>query len=166
MLPGGVDYVEILQQSVSVEFTFEEERQRKVRYFILIVCKIDSLLFWYVNSYHCNISFCLSAPFKRSVGALEQQCTTISIISDECVEDDETFHLQLSTADESVMLNPATAYITIVNNDCKWFIDLCPAVSRKKTANIYWEPTSLLPGLPHTHIRSIMGLKTILIILL
>ena len=88
-------------------------------------------------------SFCLSVLFKRSVGAPEQQCTTISIISDECVEDDETFHLQLSTADESVMLNPATAYVTIVNNDCKWVffvvvVDLCPAVIRKRQ-QIYTE---------------------------
>ena len=102
---------------------FWRGRTKEGKIVYTIVCKIDSLFFWYVNSHHCafiNILLCLSAPFKRSVGALEQQCTTISIISDECVEDDETFHLQLSTADESVMLNPATAYITIVNNDCKF----------------------------------------------
>ena len=64
----------------------------------------------------------LSPIFKRNAPVPEQQCTTISIISDECVEDDETFHLQLSTADESVMLNPATAYVTILNNDCKFWL--------------------------------------------
>ena len=74
-----------------------------------------------------NKHFILFAPFKRSVATPEQQCITISIISDECIEDDETFHLQLSTTDESVMLNPATTYVTILNNDCKF---LRPSLSK------------------------------------
>ena len=101
----------------------DEERQD---IFIVIECKIDlhTCRMKIVNV--INISFHI-APFKRSVSATEQQCTTISIISDECVEDDETFHLQLSTHDESVMLNPATANVTILNNDCKF---LRPSLSK------------------------------------
>ena len=78
--------------------------------------------------------FSLSAIFKRTV---EQQCTTISIISDECVEDDETFHLQLSTEDESVMLNPATAYVTIHNNDCKFSIDCLVVIEKGSKYRTY-----------------------------
>lgn len=93
------------------------------------IYNIVSLLAW--GSLKVAIIYdCLSPIFKRSVSATEQQCTTISIISDECVEDDETFHLQLSTEDESVMLNPATAYVTILNNDCKFWID-CLVVIEK-----------------------------------
>ena len=84
-----------------------------------------------------NVSFCFSTPFKRSVAAPEQQCTTISIISDECVEDDETFHLQLSTEDESVMLNPATAYVTIHNNDCKFSIDCLVVIEKGSKYRTY-----------------------------
>ena len=105
--------------------------------------------FWYVNSQHSafiNISFCLSVLFKRSVAAPEQQCTTISIISDECVEDDETFHLQLSTADESVMLNPATAYVNILNNDCKFLRPSLGKVHKNIRKTCREAAVLLLPG--------------------
>jgi len=57
---------------------------------------------------------------KRSVGQ-SQQCTNISFISDTLVEDNETFHLLLSTMDEGVILNPTTAYVTITDNDGQLF---------------------------------------------
>ena len=62
------------------------------------------------------VMFYLFTLPKRSVGPI-QQCTTISIISDDLVENAETFHLLLSTMDEGVILGPARAYVTITDND-------------------------------------------------
>jgi len=67
--------------------------------------------------------FYLLPPPKRSVGPI-QQCTTISIVSDDLVESAETFHLLLSTMDEGVILSPATAYVTITDNDGQLLIYL------------------------------------------
>jgi len=73
-------------------------------------------------SVYCVMFHLLPLP-KRSVGPI-QQCTTISIISDDLVENAETFHLLLSTMDEGVILSPARAYVTITDNDGQLLIYL------------------------------------------
>ena len=74
---------------------------------------------------------------KYSRGLLSSSAPPSPSISDECVEDDETFHLQLSTEDESVMLNPATAYVTIHNNDCKFSIDCLVVIEKGSKYRTY-----------------------------
>ena len=106
--PGGVDYVDIIQQSMSLDFTFDSSRKKVVKTLSFQGCAKALLL--------TLPPPLLSPPFKRSP-ASSQQCTTISFISDDLVEDDETFHLLLNTTDERVMLYPATATVTITSND-------------------------------------------------
>ena len=60
---------------------------------------------------------------KRS--ALDyQQCINITILSDDIVEYDESFYVQLTTDDEydQVILSPNEAEVIILNNDCKLLI--------------------------------------------
>lgn len=54
---------------------------------------------------------------KRSVVYEEQQCITLSTLSDILVEDTEEFNLVLSTDDSLVMLSPASAVVYILDND-------------------------------------------------
>ena len=44
-------------------------------------------------------------------------CTGIRIIDDSSLEDNEIFSVVLITADSDVLLHPASANITIVDND-------------------------------------------------
>ena len=48
-----------------------------------------------------------------------QHCNTVSILSDDIVENDEYFELMLNTADPDVILSPSNANVVILNNDCK-----------------------------------------------
>ena len=52
---------------------------------------------------------------KRSVD--NEQCITLSVVSDVYVENDETFSVHLSTMDPDVSLSPAYATVTILDND-------------------------------------------------
>ena len=45
------------------------------------------------------------------------QCSSISIMDDTILENDEVFSVQLSTLDPDVNLTPSTATVTIENND-------------------------------------------------
>ena len=45
------------------------------------------------------------------------QCSSISIIDDTILENDEVFSVQLSTLDPDVNLTPSTATVTIENDD-------------------------------------------------
>ena len=55
--------------------------------------------------------------FQRSVGVIDQGCVNVSLLSDDVLENDEVFLVQLSTKDSSVNLNPQQAEVTITNND-------------------------------------------------
>lgn len=48
-----------------------------------------------------------------------QQCFDVDIISDNFVENDETYTLTLETTNSAVTLAPPTTLITITNDDCK-----------------------------------------------
>ena len=52
-------------------------------------------------------------------------CLSILITSDTILENDEAFSAHLSTADQDVILGPVYASITIMDDDCKDFADLC-----------------------------------------
>ena len=52
---------------------------------------------------------------KRST--ILTQCTTIMILPDTIVEEDETFTISLSTRDSQVNLSPSNMTVVIVNND-------------------------------------------------
>lgn len=54
---------------------------------------------------------------KRSVVYDEQQCITLSILSDMLVEDTEHFEVILDSDDPLVMLYSDSAIIYILNND-------------------------------------------------
>lgn len=54
---------------------------------------------------------------KRSLGG--PYCFDVTFLPDDLVEFDETFELQLSTADPDIALFPNTTTVTIINNDCK-----------------------------------------------
>lgn len=54
---------------------------------------------------------------KRRNGFTDEQCFTVSILSDILVEDNEVFLVELSTDDSAVMLNPEEAEVVIINND-------------------------------------------------
>ena len=58
---------------------------------------------------------------KRSNSGVQtdQQCITLSFLSDELVEDDEEFSVHLRTDDPLVRLSPAYATVIIGNNDRK-----------------------------------------------
>ena len=45
------------------------------------------------------------------------QCSSISIVDDTILENDEVFSVQLSTLDQDVNLTPSTATVTIEDND-------------------------------------------------
>ncbi len=44
----------------------------------------------------------------------------ISIFDDNLCDPDENFQVNLATADPDVNLNPATGFVAIKNNDCKF----------------------------------------------
>ena len=56
---------------------------------------------------------------KRSNSGVQQQCITLSFMSDELVEDDEEFSVHLHTDDPRVRLDPVYATVIIGNNDRK-----------------------------------------------
>ena len=176
--PGGVDYEDFIQQSMSLDFTFNNLHKKVMKmvfqstmnfyplsllllshfpppfpslypspspsplcFLLLLPFSVPSPspnankyvtksnFFMYVlsipyqkMSVYCVMFYLLPLP-KRSVGPI-QQCTTISIISDDLVENAETFHLLLSTMDEGVILSPARAYVTITDNDGQLLIYL------------------------------------------
>jgi len=47
------------------------------------------------------------------------QCTSITIVNDSILENDENVLVELTTSDEAVVLNPTSATITIEDNDSK-----------------------------------------------
>ena len=52
------------------------------------------------------------------IPGVNELCTSeISIIDDLVLEDNETFSVLLSTEDPDVLLDPASATVTIVDND-------------------------------------------------
>ena len=52
-----------------------------------------------------------------------QQCSSISIVDDTILENDEVFSVQLSTLDPDVNLTPSTATVTVENDDSE-----CPTL--------------------------------------
>ena len=57
------------------------------------------------------------------------QCTSIAIVNDSILENDEDLLVELTTSDEAVALNPSSATITIEDNDSK----------KIKINNYFWE---------------------------
>ena len=49
-----------------------------------------------------------------------EQCVPVTILADDCIEEDEFFTLSLDADDEGVVLFPNTTIINIVDNDCKF----------------------------------------------
>lgn len=49
----------------------------------------------------------------------EQQCASVNILSDDIVENVENFTLMISTEDSDVILDPSSATVLILNNDCE-----------------------------------------------
>ena len=47
----------------------------------------------------------------------DQQCVNVSTVADTALEEDETLFVVLSTNDLDVSINPATAAVTIIDND-------------------------------------------------
>ena len=50
------------------------------------------------------------------------QCFNFTILDDECVEDDESFEVSLTTSDDDVDIHTSLAVIVIVDTDGKIFI--------------------------------------------
>lgn len=66
-----------------------------------------------------TVQFVFEGRRKRSDTYDDQQCITLSFLSDTLVEDAESFSVLLSTDDPVVMLNPPSAEVIILNNDRK-----------------------------------------------
>ena len=60
--------------------------------------------------------------FKRTTpGPLSEiECISLSFLSDNIVEDSETFTVQLNSTDPLVMLFPQSAEVVILDNDRKY----------------------------------------------
>ena len=48
------------------------------------------------------------------------QCTNITIMDDEFLEDSETFSVELNTTDSGVTISTSVANVTIMDNDSKY----------------------------------------------
>lgn len=53
----------------------------------------------------------------RFSSSVSQQCINVSITDDAELENDEVFSVNVSTSDTAVSLNPASAMVTISDND-------------------------------------------------
>ena len=53
------------------------------------------------------------------MGGVREICFTFTIIDDGCVEDKESFEVELSTMDNDVDIHISTAVVTIWDNDCE-----------------------------------------------
>ena len=51
---------------------------------------------------------------------LQQDCATITVVSDTILEDDERFSVVLTTTDPDVTIDPNTTVITLNNDDSKY----------------------------------------------
>ena len=48
-----------------------------------------------------------------------RQCLNITTLPDSILENDETFSVSLNTADSDISIDPRTATVLIIDNDCK-----------------------------------------------
>ena len=82
---------------------------------------------YYLESYECIVIKCnvtIDAtdftPVMETVvisGASQKVCVQISIIDDVSLEFEEHFYVEISTADDSIVLSRATAPVSIRNDD-------------------------------------------------
>ena len=56
----------------------------------------------------------------RPATATEPRCGNIQIANEEILENSESFNVILGSSDNSVVVNPDTATITILNDDSKF----------------------------------------------
>ena len=77
---------------------------------------------------------------RRFIGSItEEQCFSVTILSDPFVEEHEVFLVQLSTDDSGVVLTLEEAEVVIVNNDCEY----CLPISKSNTTAIEMHPLEL-----------------------
>lgn len=73
--------------------------------------------FFYVLSHPASIDFSAMLTSLRFSSSVSQQCINVSITDDAELENDEMFSVNISTSDTAVSLNPASALVTISDND-------------------------------------------------